>query len=55
MTSIYIEYEYIVLFLNGKAYIECYGEFFSYIEKLMRARHDHSQIGAINIFRLTCH
>lgn len=48
--SVYLEYEYIVLFLNGKAYMECYGEFFSYIEKLMRARHTYPQIGAMKIF-----
>ncbi|SJM93835.1 hypothetical protein CRENPOLYSF2_3640010 [Crenothrix polyspora] len=50
MTNIYIEYEYIVLFLNGKAYMECYSEFFSYLEKLLRARHVHPQIGAMKIF-----
>ena len=50
MTNIYVEYEYIVLFLNGKAYMECYGEFFSYIEKLMKARYSHPQVGAMKVF-----
>ena len=50
MTNIYAEYEYIVLFLNGKAYMECYGEFFSYIEKLMKARYNHPQVGAMKVF-----
>ena len=50
MESIYLEYEYIVLFLNGKAVMECYSELFSYIEKLIRARHIHPQSGAMKIF-----
>jgi len=47
---ILMEYEYIVLYLNGKAYMECYNELFSYLERLMRGRHNHRQIGAMKIF-----
>lgn len=50
MDDIDIGYEYIVLFLNGKAYMECYNEFFSYIEKLLRIRHQYLQVGAIKLF-----
>jgi hypothetical protein len=50
MDDIDIGYEYIVLFLNGKAYMECYNEFFDYIEKLLRIRHQHPQVGAIKLF-----
>jgi hypothetical protein len=49
-TSIDIEYEYIVLFLNGKAYMECYNELFSYIEKLLRLRHALPQVWAMKVF-----
>ena len=47
---IYIEYEYIVLFLNGKAYMECYDELFSYMEKMIRFRHTHPQAWAMKVF-----
>ena len=50
MEQIYLEYEYIVLYLNGKAIMECYNEFFSYLEKLLRARHKHPRSGAMKIF-----
>lgn len=49
-THIGIEYEYITLFLNGKVYMECYNELFSYIEKLIRAQHNYPQSGAMKIF-----
>ena len=49
-TNIHIEYEYITLFLNGKAYMECYDILFSYIEKLIRAQHNYPQSGAMKIF-----
>ena len=47
---IYLEYEYIVLFLNGKAYMECYNELFAYMEKLLRLRHAHPQVWAMKVF-----
>lgn len=47
---IYLQYEYIVLFLNGKAYMECYSELFSYMEKLIRYRHKHPQAWAMKVF-----
>jgi hypothetical protein len=47
---IYMEYEYIVLFLNGKADMECYNELFSYMEKLLRLRHTHPQVWAMKVF-----
>ena len=50
MEQIYLEYEYIVLYLNGKTIMECYNEFFSYLEKLLRARHSHPHSGAMKIF-----
>ena len=51
MENIYLEYEYIVLYINGKAFLECYSEFFAYIEKLISARYaTHLQMGAIKIF-----